>query len=128
MLSPGARCHGCRYTRRYHTCREHIESLDVVKAGRQGRTLLHCSAQPETFPVTDALTPPRVSHERCVTLSREAEECCDHGGRHVRFCQRCSSFHAVDAFEGALSPGPQHSSTFRLAVSTFCGMRWAVVK
>lgn len=41
------------YTRRYHTCRKHIEALDVLK-----------------------------------------------DGQHMRFCQRCSSFHNVDAFEG----------------------------
>jgi len=56
---------GCRntcntmYTRRYHTCREHIESLDVVK-----------------------------------------------NGQNARFCQRCSSFHSIDAFEAY---GPAHS-------------------
>eukprot|EP00982_Pelagococcus_subviridis_P006059 29953-Pelagococcus_subviridis.AAC.5 len=42
------------YTRRYRTCREHIDSLDVLR-----------------------------------------------DGLHQRFCQRCSSFHALAAFDGS---------------------------
>ena len=51
---------------------------------RQGLTLVHFSAQPEPFLDTGYLSPPRLSHRQCETLSRKVDECKPLVGGHVR--------------------------------------------
>jgi hypothetical protein len=38
----------------------------AVVVSARAYTPTHISAQPETFPVTDRLTPPRQSHKKCL--------------------------------------------------------------